>query len=94
MHLCAGSPVIGGRGDADHLRWQPLVSWKPDDVNHLPDGSREEIKWRPRLGVTGERSRMWKIIDANGTSRELWHEVVDVTGVVTHRHLKWAREVP
>ncbi len=70
------------------------MSWKPDEVNPLPDGSREEIKWRRSPGADGGRSRIVKIIDADGKVREIWHEVVGVTGIIVHRHLKWVREVP
>ena len=62
--------------------------WKADEINPLPGGWREEIKHRRTLGCDGAVSRMVKIVDAEGHTIEMWHEVFDAQGRLIHRHEK------
>jgi hypothetical protein len=47
------------------------MGWKPDEVTAFPDGSREEIRYRRRLGAGAERSRMRKLIDRTGLTQRI-----------------------
>jgi hypothetical protein len=64
---------------------------RPDEVNPLPDGRREEITYRKSPGRPGYRSRRRKIIGPDGRTDEVWHEVLDAQGNFVHQHLKYER---
>ena len=68
---------------------------KPDIVNPLPNGWREEIKIKKHFRVDGSQSRTRIIRDATGRAREVWHEVVAHNGSFVHPpHLKYKYEEP
>ena len=58
-------------------------------VNPLPGGWREEIKISKRVRPDGRQSRMRKLVDPDGITREVWHEVIDRQGNVLHQHDKF-----
>lgn len=62
------------------------MSKRPDIVNDLPDGSREELYFRKHPAARGELAMTRKIVDPDGQTREVWHEVYDRAGTVLHRH--------
>jgi hypothetical protein len=63
---------------------------KPDIVNELPDGGREEIHIKKHFRADGSRSIIRKIRDANGVVLEVWHTVVARDGSTLHGpHLEY-----
>ncbi len=62
------------------------MSKRPDIVNDLPDGSREELYFRKHPAARGELAMTRKIVGSDGQAREVWHEVYDRAGTVLHRH--------
>jgi hypothetical protein len=66
---------------------------KPDEVHELPNGAREEIRYRRTSGRDGGISRIIKVVGADGLTDEVWHEVTDLQGNVIHRHSIFKREV-
>jgi hypothetical protein len=68
---------------------------KPDIVNQLPNGWTEEIHIKKHVRADGSQSRIRRIVDANGTTREVWHEVFARDGSVLHGpHLKFRLQEP
>ena len=61
---------------------------KPDSVNQLADGWREEIKLSKHFRPDGAQSRMRKLVDPDGVTQEIWHEVLDRHGTILHQHQK------
>lgn len=61
---------------------------RPDIVNTLPNGWREEIKIKKAHRIDGTVSRMRKLIDPDGVTREVWHEVFARDGTILHQHQK------
>ena len=64
----------------------------PDEVNRLPDGSREEIRYRRSPNPQAVYSRIRKIVGPDGRTREVWHEVLDGQGNLLHQHAKFLRD--
>ena len=63
---------------------------RPDIINQLPNGWTEEITFRKHFRPDGSVSRKRKIVDSNGVTREVWHDVVARDGTVLHEaHLKY-----
>jgi hypothetical protein len=68
---------------------------KPDIINPLPNGWREEIKIAKHFRADGSQSRTRVIRDATGLAREVWHEVVARDGTIRHGpHLKYRYQEP
>jgi hypothetical protein len=61
---------------------------KPDIVRQLPNGWREEIKLSKAFRPDGSQSRMRKLVDPDGVTHEVWHDVLDRQGRVLHQHQK------
>jgi hypothetical protein len=68
---------------------------RPDIINQLPNGWTEEITFRKHIRADGSVSRKRKLVDANGVTREVWHDVVSRDGTVLHGpHLKYRHQEP
>ena len=66
---------------------------KPDIVNRLPNGWREEITFRKHLRADGSLGRTRRIKDEQGVTREVWHDVISRDGSTIHEaHLKYRFE--
>ncbi|MGE3912750.1 MAG: hypothetical protein AB7K36_25555, partial [Chloroflexota bacterium] len=59
-----------------------------DIVNELPNGWREEITLSKAFRPDGSRSQMRKLVDPDGVTREIWHEVFARDGTILHQHQK------
>jgi hypothetical protein len=62
------------------------MSKRPDIVNELPDGRREEIHIRRVWGPGRSRSQTRRIRDSAGSILEVWHEAFDHQGTIVHQH--------
>lgn len=68
---------------------------RPDVVNQLPNGWTEEITFRKHFRADSSVARKRKLIDANGVTREVWHDVIARDGTTIHEaHLKYQHEEP
>lgn len=66
---------------------------RPDIIVQLSNGWTEEISIKKHFRADGSQSRIRRIRDANGTTREVWHEVVGRDGVILHGpHLKYQHQ--
>jgi len=66
---------------------------KPDIVNQLPNGWTEEITFRKHFRADGSVGRTRRLIDQNGRTQEVWHDVVSRDGSTLHEsHLKFRRQ--
>jgi hypothetical protein len=61
---------------------------RPDIVRQLPNGWTEEIKISKAFRTDGSEARIRKLVDPNGATREVWHEVVARDGTILHQHQK------
>ncbi len=59
---------------------------RPDIVRHLPNGWTEEIKISKAFRPDGSQARIRKLVDPDGVTREIWHEVFARDGTILHRH--------
>jgi hypothetical protein len=57
---------------------------KPDIVNQLPNGWTEEITFRKHPRPDGSQSRIRKLIDPDGVTQEIWHDVIARDGTLLH----------
>ena len=64
---------------------------RPDEIVELSDGWTQEIYVRKTIGPGRGTSRIIKLVDSTGTTREVWHEAFDDGGQLRHRHLKYQR---
>ena len=68
---------------------------RPDIVNPLPNGWTEEISFKKHFRADDSRSQVRPIRDADGTTQEVWHEVLARDRTVLHGpHLKYRRQEP
>ena len=63
------------------------MSKRPDIINHLPDGRREEIHIRRFWGPGRSRSQTIRTRDRDGQILEVWHEAFNLDGTLRHRHM-------
>jgi hypothetical protein len=68
---------------------------RPDVVNQLPNGWTEEITFRKHFRADGSVGRTRRVKDAQGVTREVWHDVVSRDGTTIHEaHLKYRSQEP
>ena len=68
---------------------------RPDHIIQLSNGWREEIHIKKHHRPDGSQSRVRRIRDAAGVTREVWHEVLARDGSILHGpHLKYRRREP
>ncbi|MCC7367860.1 MAG: hypothetical protein IT306_05530 [Chloroflexi bacterium] len=68
---------------------------RPDIVRPLANGWVEEIHIKKHYRPDGSQSRVRRLRDAAGVTREVWHEVVGADGAPLHGpHLKYRAEEP
>jgi hypothetical protein len=65
---------------------------RPDIVNQLPDGGREEIKFRFVWGPARPVSQIRRVFDREGRLLEVWHDAFDHSGAERHSHRIYRRE--
>ncbi len=65
------------------------MSWKPDESTTREDGTVVEIRYSRRPRHDQVRQRMVRIFGPDKRLREVWHEVIDGAGKITHRHRKF-----
>jgi hypothetical protein len=68
------------------------VGWKPDEIILRENGWQDQIRWRRAPGSDGGRSCIRKVVDVDGRTREVLHEVLDINGHIIHQHSKVIRE--
>ena len=61
-----------------------MPSQRPDIINQLPDGGREEIKFRRVWGPGCLVSQIRRIFDRDGRLLEVWHDAFDHDGAQPH----------
>ena len=62
---------------------------RPIFVRQLPNGWTEEVKISKAFRSGREPSwRFRKLVDPNGVTREVWHEVIARDGTILHQHQK------
>lgn len=59
---------------------------KPDSITQLPNGWSEEIKFKKHHRADGSVSQVRKLVDPDGVTREIWHEVTARDGTILHQH--------
>lgn len=66
---------------------------RPDIVTQLENGWTEEISIKKHYRPDGSQSRVRRIRDATGVTREVWHDVISLDGTYLHGpHLKYRAE--
>jgi hypothetical protein len=61
---------------------------RPDIVRQVANGWTEEIKISKAFRPDGSQARIRKLVDPNGVTREVWHEVIARDGTILHQHQK------
>jgi hypothetical protein len=62
------------------------MSGRIDEIIEREDGWRETIRYRASDDPARVHAQMRFIYDPSGQLREIWHEILDATGNILHRH--------